>query len=51
MLAARGAREIDGGTEPIADAVLVKVLKRKARAVYLKTAIATLLTMVAVIFI
>lgn len=51
VLASRRAREIEGGTEPISDAALADALKRKARMVYVKTAIATLLTLVATLFI
>jgi hypothetical protein len=41
-LSARGARETDGGTEPIADTALADALRRKARDVYVKTSLATL---------
>ena len=51
MLAARGAREIEGGTESVGDSALADALKRKARAVYVKTAVATLLTMTVLLFI
>ena len=49
-LASRGAREIEGGTAPITDAALVAALKRKARIVYAKTAIATIVTAVLTLF-
>jgi len=50
-LASRGARETDEGTARITDAAVVAALKRKARAVYVKTAAATLLTMAVLLFI
>ena len=50
-LASRGTRETDDGTAPIRDAALVEALKRKARAVYVKTAVATVLTMAVLLFI
>jgi hypothetical protein len=50
VLASRRAREIDGGTEPITDAAVADALKRKARTVYMKTVIATLITLVATFF-
>ena len=40
-LASRGTRETDGGTEPVADAALADALRKKARVVYVKTALAT----------
>jgi hypothetical protein len=44
VLAARGARETDGGTEPVADATLVAAMRRKARTVYVKTTIAAVVS-------
>ncbi len=50
-LAARGAREVDGGTAPVEDAALAAALRRKARGVYAKTAVATLATIAALFLI
>lgn len=40
-LASRGARETDSGTEPVADAALADALRKKARVVWVETALAT----------
>ena len=48
MLAARGAREVEGGgTEPVDDAAVAAALKRQARRVWLGTIVATALSLVA----
>jgi hypothetical protein len=44
VLAARGARETETGTEPVGDAALAEALRRKARLVWMKAALATLVT-------
>jgi hypothetical protein len=41
-LAARGARETNDGTAPVEDAAVADALRRKARSVYVRTALATL---------
>lgn len=43
-LAARGARETDGGTESIDDAALADALRRRARQVWIRTFLATAAT-------
>ncbi len=42
VLAARGARENDSGTEAIDDAALAEALRRRARDVWAKTVMATI---------
>ena len=44
VLAARGARETETGTEPVGDAELAAALRRRSIAVYTRTALWTLLT-------
>jgi hypothetical protein len=44
VLAARGARESDTGTEPVGDAALVTALRRRAIGVWVRTVLWTLLT-------
>ncbi len=42
VLAARGARNLDGGEETIADRGLIAALRRRARMVHLKAGLAAL---------
>lgn len=43
ILAARGARNLDGGEEQIQDPALVTELRRRARSVHLKALLAAVL--------
>ena len=43
MLAARGARDLDGGEEPVADEEQARRLRRQARGVHLRAAAFALL--------
>ena len=44
MLAARGARETEAGTEPVGDDTVAAALRRRAIGVWVRTALWTLLT-------
>ena len=49
-LAARGARETDGGTESVTDAALAEALRRKARFLFVKGFVATVASAAALYF-